>query len=390
MNACLADPQQPPAASARSRSRASAEEMSPGTPTFFINGDEDGGAAAGPQLEPLLRARGGRLTMTERRSSSPPWPHWRRWRLPARDAAPGAAARPPRRGLDPGRGAHARRRLPHGQSRRAGEAGRICRRSPARIAPRSRARAARALRNRYVRSGRVSWEYRPYMIFPTDPGVFLLLRCLGPQAFFRVAEQLYADSAQLGRARLQALPQAAAPAAATASRRAQHGGRPRPRRPASTQFFRARGLPAARINACLANAGNLEPARRDHRRASAEEGVQGTPTFFINGEQAAGSSAGRSSSRCCAPRWAAKMGAPHPPSPAWPRLAALAFPPPAPSRSARAGAAGRRRSDAPRGTIGWTAVRTPEGGFRIGNPDAPVKLVEYLLADLPALRRIRP
>src|SRR3954466_9826961 len=55
------------------------------------------------------------------------------------------------------------------------------------------ATAATPLRERYVRSGQVSWEYRPYMIFPTDPGVFLLLRCLGPQPFFRVAEQLYAD-----------------------------------------------------------------------------------------------------------------------------------------------------------------------------------------------------
>src|SRR5919112_206229 len=35
------------------------------------------------------------------------------------------------------------------------------------------------LRNQYVRSGRVSWEYRPFMLFPTDPGVFMLLRCQG-------------------------------------------------------------------------------------------------------------------------------------------------------------------------------------------------------------------
>src|SRR3954464_223844 len=66
--------------------------------------------------------------------------------------------------------------------------------------------AATPLRERYVRSGQVSWEYRPYMIFPTDPGVFLLLRCLGPQPFFRVAEQLYADQSNwVGR--VQALPQ---------------------------------------------------------------------------------------------------------------------------------------------------------------------------------------
>jgi protein-disulfide isomerase len=45
----------------------------------------------------------------------------------------------------------------------------------------------------YVRSGRVSWEYRPYMIFPTDPGLFALLRCQGAGTFFPLTEQLYAD-----------------------------------------------------------------------------------------------------------------------------------------------------------------------------------------------------
>ena len=58
--------------------------------------------------------------------------------------------------------------------------------------------AARPLRERYVRSGQVSWEYRPYMIFPTDPGIFLLLHCLGPQPFFRVSEQLYAEQNDWG------------------------------------------------------------------------------------------------------------------------------------------------------------------------------------------------
>jgi protein-disulfide isomerase len=46
----------------------------------------------------------------------------------------------------------------------------------------------------YVRSGRVSWEYRPFMLqFPTDPGVFALLRCNGAASYFQLAEQLYAD-----------------------------------------------------------------------------------------------------------------------------------------------------------------------------------------------------
>ena len=139
-----------------------------------------------------------------------------------------------------------------------------------------------ALRDQYVRSGQVSWEYRPYMIFPTDPGIFMLLRCLGPQAFFRVSEQLYADHATWS-ARLQTIPaeqarqmEAMPPAqqAALLIRATQ-----------LDQFFRQRGLPETRMNACLADPNNLQQLGEITRRAGAEDGVGGTPTFIINGEK---------------------------------------------------------------------------------------------------------
>ena len=61
------------------------------------------------------------------------------------------------------------------------------------------------LRDTYVRSGQVSWEYRPYLLFPSDPGIFLALRCLDPAAFFRTTEQIYADQ-HSWITRLQSLP----------------------------------------------------------------------------------------------------------------------------------------------------------------------------------------
>jgi protein-disulfide isomerase len=47
--------------------------------------------------------------------------------------------------------------------------------------------------------------------------------------------------------------------------------------------------------------------------------------------------------------------------------------------------AGAQRARAPAAARNWTAtaVRTPEGGFRIGNPAAPVKVVEYLSLTCP-------
>jgi protein-disulfide isomerase len=138
------------------------------------------------------------------------------------------------------------------------------------------------LRERYIRSGQVSWEYRPYIIFPTDPGIFMLLRCLGPQAFFHVSDQLYADqSAWMGR--LQSVPEAelqalqSQPPAQQAAAFLRHSG--------LDQFFRQRGMPEGRMNSCLADQANLQQLGEITRRASQEENVTGTPSFFINGEK---------------------------------------------------------------------------------------------------------
>ncbi|HYJ51749.1 MAG TPA: thioredoxin domain-containing protein [Allosphingosinicella sp.] len=139
-----------------------------------------------------------------------------------------------------------------------------------------------ALRDRYVRSGQVSWEYRPYMIFPTDPGIFMLLRCLGPQAFFRVSEQLYADQRNW-MTRLQSVPEGelqalqSQPPAQQAAALIRAAG--------LDQFFRQRGMPEARMNTCLADQANLDQLGEITRRATQEDSVNGTPSFFINGEK---------------------------------------------------------------------------------------------------------
>lgn len=139
-----------------------------------------------------------------------------------------------------------------------------------------------ALRDRYVRSGQVSWEYRPNLVFPSDPGVFLMLRCLAPTAFFRAAEQLYADQRNwVGR--LQAMPQ---------DQLAQIENLPPAQKAAALvrgagldQFFRQRGIPEARMNQCLADEAALRQLGELTSRASSEDGVTGTPTFLINGEK---------------------------------------------------------------------------------------------------------
>ena len=139
--------------------------------------------------------------------------------------------------------------------------------------------ASQELSSVYVKSGQVSWEYRPVLMFPTDPGISMLLRCQGPQTFFALTEQLYATQAEWS-ARTRTLPPAqlqalqSMPAAQQAPALARAMG--------MDQFFRQRGMPQARIDECLNNSQNLS-ALADTQRKVQEDNVTGTPTFFING-----------------------------------------------------------------------------------------------------------
>jgi len=131
----------------------------------------------------------------------------------------------------------------------------------------------RAIRDQ-VRTGRVSFEFRPYMIFASDPPLFMMLRCQAPERFFRTAHALFLDqsrwSAQIEAAAAQS---ARAPDGAAILRA---GGLDR--------FFRDQGLSSAQINRCLSD-GAAYSALLAGNHAAAERGVRGTPTFFLNGRE---------------------------------------------------------------------------------------------------------
>ena len=61
--------------------------------------------------------------------------------------------------------------------------------------------------NNYVKSGQVSWEFRPYIIHgPIDMAANLIARCNGPKTFFPIAQALYHDQATL-LGKMEATPQ---------------------------------------------------------------------------------------------------------------------------------------------------------------------------------------
>jgi protein-disulfide isomerase len=138
------------------------------------------------------------------------------------------------------------------------------------------------LQQQFVRSGQVSWEYRPFLLFPSDPAIFMLLRCQGATPFFTLTEQLYASQGDwLGR--LQTMPPEQQQALQGATPAEQ--GRAIIATTGLDQFFRQRGMPEGRINSCLADQAQLERLAEITRTGAEQNGVTGTPTFFINGQK---------------------------------------------------------------------------------------------------------
>jgi len=136
------------------------------------------------------------------------------------------------------------------------------------------------LRDKYVKSGQVSWEYRPYMNHPTDPALVVLVRCQGPDTFFGLADQLYQSQATwFGRV-------ADAP---PAQLNAMQNLPPMQRNAAMVklaqldEFFRQRGMPQSKIDSCLASQANLDKALEITNRGN-KDGINGTPNFMINGK----------------------------------------------------------------------------------------------------------
>ena len=131
-----------------------------------------------------------------------------------------------------------------------------------------------------VKSGRISWEFRHFMLFPTDPGMSLLARCQGPGPFFALTEQIYADQRNWS-SKVQALPPAelqrlqSLPPEQQVTAIVKSAG--------LDQFFRQRGVPQAKIDQCLADQQGLQKLAA-LTNLGTQEGVTGTPTFFINGK----------------------------------------------------------------------------------------------------------
>ncbi len=135
------------------------------------------------------------------------------------------------------------------------------------------------LTRNYIRSGKVSYEFRNFVLNGIDVTASMLARCGGTANFFRVAEGLFATQEQWI-AKIQAMTDAqrdqfaSLPEGQRLSRIADLGG--------LTQLAAQRGVPSAQGKKCLADSVALDRLGVMYQTAEAL-GVTGTPTFFING-----------------------------------------------------------------------------------------------------------
>lgn len=143
------------------------------------------------------------------------------------------------------------------------------------------------LTDSYVASGKVSYEFRDYLVHgQPDFAPSLLGRCAAPTAFFPLLEQMYVNQPQFeakladqnGTNALAAQLQGKTPNQAAAAWADYLG---------YVEFVKQRGMPEAKARACLADAAALQELIG---LMSTGDGpaVRGTPTFFLNGTKVEG------------------------------------------------------------------------------------------------------
>jgi protein-disulfide isomerase len=138
------------------------------------------------------------------------------------------------------------------------------------------------LRDKYLKSGQVSWEFRPYVIHgPIDMAANLMVRCNGLKTFFPLVQALYNDQTTW-MAKVEATPP---------DKLQQIQNLP------TNQVFvtmanllgfqdwaAARGVPQAKTNQCLSDQKMIDREVQLTSDVSTQyPDFQGTPGFIING-----------------------------------------------------------------------------------------------------------
>ncbi|MBA2932820.1 thioredoxin domain-containing protein [Sphingomonas sp. CGMCC 1.13654] len=135
------------------------------------------------------------------------------------------------------------------------------------------------LKSQYVATGKVSYEFRDFLIHPMDLAAILVGQCNGPSTFFPILDQMMASQDQMV-AKLQTLPPTFQNSLTgspndQATKWAEALG--------YIQFVGQRGVPEAKTRACLADPKATDAITQQMNTAQSQFNVDQTPTFLING-----------------------------------------------------------------------------------------------------------
>ena len=143
------------------------------------------------------------------------------------------------------------------------------------------AEAMKPLTENYVKSGRVSLEFRNYVRDPFDVAASLVARCGGTTSFFGLTRGLLADQSEWI-AKIQGADPAAMQQIQTLPPQQQFG---EIAKIAGFQDWAAvRGLTPEKIAACLSDQAEVDRLVQMQNDAVSSYDIPGTPSFLLNGE----------------------------------------------------------------------------------------------------------
>ena len=137
------------------------------------------------------------------------------------------------------------------------------------------------IRDTFVGSGRVSYEFRNFVRDAMDVTAAVLTRCGAPESYFALTEQTFANQPEMIK-KVQAAGNAAFDAAIALpdNKRGVAMGQ----LTGLTDFFAARGIAKDQANACLANGAELAALAKRTQDQAEQYKIEGTPTFLVNGQ----------------------------------------------------------------------------------------------------------
>jgi protein-disulfide isomerase len=140
--------------------------------------------------------------------------------------------------------------------------------------------AAATIKDKYVASGNVSYEYRNFVLNGPDFAATILARCQGAGAFFGLLDAFYADQVgwtesfgKISKVDQEALGKM--PEDQAVRRMAELGG--------LADYVKLRGIPRAKFDQCLADPAQAKAVNDLRNQAVNEYKLTGTPSFIING-----------------------------------------------------------------------------------------------------------